>query len=77
MKDIFRENLDKFLIVFFFLIASGLWLIHQTPFTEGCVRDIVIAAIAYLTGKRTANLVTDSTQTVQSVTTVTPKSDIE
>lgn len=51
MKDLITANLDKFLIIFVFLCGAAMWILRPTPFTEGVVRDIVIAIVAYLTGK--------------------------
>ena len=75
MKDLFKENLDKFLIVFVFLVAVGMWCFRATPFTEGCARDVIIAIVAYLTGKHVRSEQTDSTQNVSSTLTVSPKED--
>jgi hypothetical protein len=77
MKDLVKENLDKFLIVFVFLVAVGMWCYRATPFTEGCARDVVIAIVAYLTGKRMSSSLTDSTQNVSTTTTITPKEEVK
>jgi len=52
MKEFINQHFDRLAIITVLLIVAGMWLHQGNQFTEQIVRDVIIAIVAYLTGKQ-------------------------